>query len=166
MKTVDYINALRKLTDTGSDYAVAKLLGVTAQAMSQYVHKGRTMDNTRAARAAELLKLPPLDVIADMELERATTDEARAFWTKFRKGFGRRAAAVLLSILAAATMRANETDAQSLTADLGLVPTLASAYQAISATDDKLTIIRTNALLLTLLTLGLFRRRDRLQFNP
>lgn len=157
MKTLDYIDALRKLTDTGSDYAVAKLLEVPAQQMHKYVQKGQTMDNTRAARVAELLRVPLLDVIADMEIERARNDDARAYWTRLRKGIGRRAAAVLLSLLAAASMRANETDAQNLIDVSAWGPTLEQVYRTNNYTN------------LGLLLFGLwivFGGWDRLQFHP
>ena len=65
MRTTDYIDALRAATGTPSDYALAKFLGVQQNQIARY-RKGGTFDNSMAARAAELLNLQPLEVIADM----------------------------------------------------------------------------------------------------
>lgn len=101
MRTTDYIDALRTHTSTGTDYAVAKLLGITPDAVYKYTKQNRSMDNTTAARVAALLGIASIEVIADMEIERARDDETRAYWKHIRKEAGRRAAAVLMALYAA-----------------------------------------------------------------
>lgn len=85
MRTLDYMEKLRRKTKRGSDYAIAKLLEVTPEAVHGYVKKGRTMDNTTAARAAAILGVPVLRAIADMEIERARNADSVAYWTALCK---------------------------------------------------------------------------------
>lgn len=158
MTTNEYIDKLRALTATRSDYAVAKLLDLTPEAVHGYTRKGRTMNNTQALRVAQLLQIPAIHVIADMELERAKDETTRALWTRFRKGFGRRAAAVLLFLLAAALIAPNESDAQHLISDSDSEATSVPAcYPSNNYTNL--------ALLLWSFVLGLFGWRDGLQLD-
>lgn len=79
--TLQYIDAIKLRHGIESDYAVAKLLGVTRGAVSSY-RVGRTFfDDLTALRAAELLGLNPLEVIAAANAERAKSDDARRTWT-------------------------------------------------------------------------------------
>lgn len=94
MKSIDYLDAVKAKLGIRSDYAIAPRLGLTKQAVSA-LRRGVTMGNTTAARVAELLELDPLGVIADIELERAKTAEARSVWEKIAK---RVAAGVLVAI--------------------------------------------------------------------
>lgn len=80
MKTSDYIEALRPLTPTGSMYAIAKLLDVTEQAVHGYAHGKRQFDSYAAFRVAELLNLPPAQVLADAESEREKDSKRRVYW--------------------------------------------------------------------------------------
>jgi len=84
MTTAAYIDKCRKLTATGSDYAVAKLIGVTQDAIHRYRKGERVMDNTTAILVARLLDLPPLLVIADCEVQRAKDDAHRELWEDLR----------------------------------------------------------------------------------
>lgn len=85
MRTTEYIDRLRTRTETRSDYAVAKLLGVAPEQVHYYAKKGRTMDNTTAAKTAELLNVPVLQVIADMEIERHKNADRATYWTRLRR---------------------------------------------------------------------------------
>src|ERR1043165_9656851 len=103
MKTADYIDKLRTLTETGSDYAVAKLLGISEQAVNRYRTGAHAMSPDVALLVAEKLHLPVLEVLADAQLEHAKDAATRSRWAKVRKTAGHRAAAVLLAVGAAAT---------------------------------------------------------------
>lgn len=115
MKTTEYIDQLRPLTKTGTDYAVAKLLAITSEAVHAYTREGRTMNNGTAAKVAQLLKMDPFAVIADMEAERAKDPEGMRYWKALGKRYGRRAAAVLLGITAATLVLGGETSNASTT---------------------------------------------------
>lgn len=81
MKTTEYCAALKRRWKISSDYELAKRLGVSKQAISNYVNGQRAFDVTTAARVAEILELEPLRVIADMELERGSSPE---LWKRLR----------------------------------------------------------------------------------
>lgn len=82
MNTVDYLNALRKHTKTGSDYAVAKLLGASTQKVSGYKNKGITFSDEMAIKVAHILEIPEASVMADMHAERANCTEVKAVWER------------------------------------------------------------------------------------
>lgn len=81
MKTAEYWRAAKRALKIDSDYALAKRLEITRASASLLVNGHSTMSNTTAAKIAEILKLDPLQVIADCELERGTND---AFWRRIR----------------------------------------------------------------------------------
>jgi len=97
MKTVEYLDAVKKKLEISSDYALQTPLQVTKQAVSRY-RNGGTFDHLVAARVARILGLAELKVIADMELERAQSEEHRELW----KRLARRVAGVLLPAAIAA----------------------------------------------------------------
>jgi|SRR5438270_6431645 len=82
MKTAEYCAAAKRKLKISSDYELAKRLGVSKQSISNYVNEHRVFDATTAAKIAEILKLDPLVVIADAEIERGTNDE---LWRRIAK---------------------------------------------------------------------------------
>src|SRR4051812_26521993 len=95
MDTADYCAALKRRLKISSDYALAKALAVSKQAISKYVNGERAFDTTMAVRVAELLELDPMKVIADCEIERGGDVE---LWRRV----SRKVAAVVLAVSAAA----------------------------------------------------------------
>lgn len=71
-----------------SDYALAKALRVTRQAVSFYQAGKRQLDNETAFRIAELLSLDPAIVIAEIEADKATEPGAREAWNQRLKRLG------------------------------------------------------------------------------
>lgn len=82
MKTVDYLDAVKRRLGLPSDYALQKPLGVSKQAISSYRTGHSTFDHIVAGRIAELLDVDPIRVIADVEIERATKPEQRKLWER------------------------------------------------------------------------------------
>jgi hypothetical protein len=80
MTTAAYIDLLRKRTETGSDYAVAKLLGISEDAVHGYRKGTRFFDARTALKVADLLGIPLEPVLAVAENERARTPAMRTFW--------------------------------------------------------------------------------------
>ena len=78
--TVQYLDALKKRLDLPSDYAAAKVLGVTRAAVSAYRNGNSVFNETVAIRAAELLGLDPLEVIAACKAESAPDAHVRRVW--------------------------------------------------------------------------------------
>jgi len=96
MNTKSYIDRLRDLTPTGSNYAVAQLLETTDGAIAHYVHGRRQPDLATCVRIAELLGVDPLQVIADVQAERETDEVKRARWRELSRKRGRWAAMLLI----------------------------------------------------------------------
>jgi hypothetical protein len=80
MTPAEYVDAVRLKTSTGSDYAIAKLLGVSQQSVYAWRDNEGAMDNFACMRVAELLDMPLERVIADMEVFREKNPERRAAW--------------------------------------------------------------------------------------
>lgn len=79
MKTITQWLDLAK-EKSGSDYATAKEIGITRQALSK-VRNQRTMHNNTALKLAEFLGVNPLEIIASMESERHP--EVERNWQKW-----------------------------------------------------------------------------------
>lgn len=99
MTTVDFLDALKARYNLRSDYAVAKLLGISCQRTSMYYSGTRRFNPEMSIQVAELLGLDPISVLASVELERETRPAVRQLWERFAAGF---AFAVLAAGLAGA----------------------------------------------------------------
>jgi hypothetical protein len=80
MKSADYIEQLRKLTNTGSLYAVAKLTGLSENAVQHYSKGRREFSNYAASRVATLLNIEPMEVIANVEAAREKDEGRKTYW--------------------------------------------------------------------------------------
>ncbi len=67
---------------TGSDYALAKVLGVERQMVSKYRRGVSQMGDDAAIAAAEALGIRPIIVIAEVASEVARSERAKKFWIK------------------------------------------------------------------------------------
>ena len=112
MKTIDYIELLRPLSETGSDYSVAKLLGIDRRNMTGY-KKGTTFSDEIAIKVARILDTPPAIVLADIHAEvagRAKRTEEKTVWADLAAMLRQTAALVLMGVFltgAAPTEAAN-----------------------------------------------------------
>lgn len=107
MKTVEYLDAVKRASGLASDYQLAHVLGVTRSAVSLYRNKKSVFDNTVALKIAELLNVDPMTVIADCELERGSTFEG---WKRWAAGFVLTLGAATLG----ATIAPGSTEARTL----------------------------------------------------
>lgn len=89
MNTLEYLTEVKKKRGISSDYAVAKELGISKQAVSRYSQGKGSFDETVAKRVAEILGMHPGIVVLDMEKERAKDPEMQALWSEIYKGFWR-----------------------------------------------------------------------------
>jgi len=124
MKTREYIDLARKFTTTGTDYAVAALLGISEDAVNGYRKGKRVMDNTTALRLSELLNLPLEELIASAEIERARDPATKQKWAERLKRSGQRAASVTGIIVLAGLTAIGGSDswASTNTMDSGALP--------------------------------------------
>jgi hypothetical protein len=82
----DYIEEVKAKLGIESDYALAKWLGVTKQAASNWARGKNGLDDYAAARIAETLEINPLEVIAVANMERDKVSERREFWRRIAAG--------------------------------------------------------------------------------
>jgi transcriptional regulator with XRE-family HTH domain len=87
MNTMEYLAACKTRLGIESDYALAKALGVTQQAVSSYRSGNSKINDDVALSVAEILGINPLQVIAAANAERAKTPEAKARWSSVMEKF-------------------------------------------------------------------------------
>lgn len=79
--TQKLVERLRPHTRTRSDYAVAKLLGISQSRMSNYMRGERQIDDDAViAKAAEIVGDDPAAVLAEFQAEKAKDEKSRAAW--------------------------------------------------------------------------------------
>jgi hypothetical protein len=78
--TIQYLDEVRRKLDLPSDYATAKVLGVTTAAVSRYRNGLGGFDDLTAAKVAEALGVEPIEVISACNFERAKDDRTKAIW--------------------------------------------------------------------------------------
>jgi len=109
MKTIDYLEEVRKLTEKKTDYAVAKMIGIPQSKIIAY-KKGTTFGEGACEKVAQVLNIPLAAIMADMEAERAKRTTIREAWEKAADTLRNVAAVVLLMVFtvgAAPTEAAN-----------------------------------------------------------
>jgi predicted transcriptional regulator len=99
MKTAEYLDAVRARLKLSSDYALAKALQITPQAVSNYRVR-KTFGDDVAIRVADVLGIPRGKVLADMAAERAHSDEARKAWKEAARTIERAARAAVGALVA------------------------------------------------------------------
>lgn len=85
MKTVDFLDALKRVHALPSDYAAAQILGITRAQVSKYRNGRDFMGDEVALKVAELLALEPGYVAACAHAERAASEGARSMWESVAK---------------------------------------------------------------------------------
>lgn len=84
---------------TGSDYAVAKRLGITPQWISQLRSKRRRMGDETCLVIAEILGLSYGEVLINSRAERARSEKVREAWEKLAERIRGTAAAIAFAII-------------------------------------------------------------------
>lgn len=77
MKAIEWIEQVKTAKHLPSDYAAAKSLGISKQAISQFKTRGTTMDEETAIKVSEALGVPLEGIILDQAAERIKTPEVR-----------------------------------------------------------------------------------------
>lgn len=100
--TIGYLDDAKKALNIESDNAMAKHLGITRSAISNYRAGSYVMDDYAAAKIAEALMIEPMEVIAAANMEREKTEDRKAYWENFYKRLGGVAASIMtIAILSA-----------------------------------------------------------------
>ena len=114
--TIEFLDELKARKGGISDYAVAKILGVTQQTISKYrVGKDYLGDST-AIRVAELLEINPAIVVSAVHAERSKSEQEKAVWREIFEKLGGVAASVVIGI-AAYSLPVQPVQASSVAAD-------------------------------------------------
>lgn len=80
LSTVELLSLAKKKAGDVTDYRLSKLLGVPPSTVSSY-RVGRSMPaNSIAMRLAEIAGVDPVEAMAAVNIERASTDEERKAW--------------------------------------------------------------------------------------
>jgi DNA-binding XRE family transcriptional regulator len=87
MKTTEYLDAIRRRLDLPSDYAIAKVLGVTKESVSGWRNGKSPFGIETAMKIGEILQLDGHAVYADGQIERAKKPEIVDFWKSVSEKF-------------------------------------------------------------------------------
>ena len=100
--TTELLDRLKAAQGISSDYALAKVLGITKQGISHYRTKSGQLDTAGVFRVAELLGMSHVETLAALaaiEAERAKDEQTRATWQARLKRLGGIAATVTAAAL-------------------------------------------------------------------
>lgn len=81
-QSMDYLDQAKIKLGIESDYSMAKELGLTKQAISNYRNGKTSMDVYAACRIADVLKIDPMEVIAAANAEREKNEDRKSYWAK------------------------------------------------------------------------------------
>jgi len=96
-KTNYYLDSCLAKTGAPSDYALAKILGITRSGLSKYRNNKTQMDDSVCLKVASILEIEPMIVISAMHAERARSEKEKAVWTALFEKLGGMAASVLIA---------------------------------------------------------------------
>ena len=102
--TVYYLDKIKKVEKLGSDYALAKLIGITQSAISRYRKQISFMDDYTAVKVAKILNIDPLEIISTANAERAKTDEEKKVWKDISKNLRSAVASIAIVVFAISTV--------------------------------------------------------------
>ncbi|MGV0983505.1 MAG: hypothetical protein ACOYB2_03055 [Limnohabitans sp.] len=80
MKAHEWIDRLKVTKGLPSDYAVAKEIGLTRAAISNYRARNSTLDDDAALKVAVLLEIDPMLILADQATERSKDESVQSVW--------------------------------------------------------------------------------------
>ncbi len=83
--TNEALDLAQQRNGINSDYGMAKFLGVSKQAISNYRNNRRNLDDPTALLVAKAAKIDPVDLLASLHRERASNDIDSQIWEKIEK---------------------------------------------------------------------------------
>lgn len=87
MRTTEYLDAVRIKLDLPSDYAIAKVLGVSRESVSAFRNGKSAMGIETCMKVGEILQLDGHAVYAHGQIERAKKPEIAEFWRSVSEKF-------------------------------------------------------------------------------
>lgn len=85
MKPSEYIDLVKNKIGAKNDNELSVKINWRASKTNNYRHNRQLMDNEAARQVAEILEMPVIAIIADMEAQRAKDKEAKKEWIKLAK---------------------------------------------------------------------------------
>ncbi len=82
MKAHEWIDYAKKQIGVGSDYAIAKRLGITQSAISRLRAKDSTLRDDTSIKLAYIAGIDPAIVLLDQARERTTNECVRDVWDR------------------------------------------------------------------------------------
>jgi plasmid maintenance system antidote protein VapI len=114
MQISDLLDRAKAKANISSDYALAKVLGITTGNLSN-IRAGRTHpSNEEAVKLATLAGLDEMDVIAEIELQTAKTEKKKEFWKHYIESRGITACIAMTAIAASIVMATKNAEAEIL----------------------------------------------------
>lgn len=99
MEIIDLLETAKNRANLSSDYALAKVLGIERQIISQWKKGKRHPSNEEAVKLATLAGLDEMRVIAEIELRTANSEKKKEFWKHYIESRGI-AACLSMTVLA------------------------------------------------------------------
>lgn len=87
MKTTEYLDQVREALNLPSDYAIAKVLGVSRESVSQLRNGKTSMGIETAMKVGEILRVDGHAVYAHGQIERAKNQQVVEFWKSISEKF-------------------------------------------------------------------------------
>lgn len=100
--TCEFLDDIKANNNGASDYAIAKMLGVTRSCVSFYRTGRSCFDDSTSIKVANLLNIDPSIVVSAVHAERAKSVQEKAVWKGIYERLGGMAAAILLGLALAA----------------------------------------------------------------
>ena len=82
MKAHEWIDRLKVTKGISSDYAVAKILGISTAAICKIKQTESTFSDETSMKVALLLDMDPLIVLSDQAAERSKNDQVKKAWSQ------------------------------------------------------------------------------------
>lgn len=113
MDVTKVIDEAKERLGVESDYALAKKLEINQARISQYRKGKESLDAYACARLAEVLKMDPFELLAQVEAETEKNETRRTYWKKVaeRMAAGTAASFFIVGVLSN-DARADENDLQ------------------------------------------------------
>lgn len=94
--TIEFLDAVKAKTGAPSDYAAAKLLGITRSQVSKYRTGQDYIGDKTAITIAKILNTDPGIIVSAVHAERAKDEAEKAVWKDIFERLGGLAASILL----------------------------------------------------------------------
>lgn len=116
MRTLDFIDAVKRQHAISSDYACAQVLGLTRAQLSRYRNGRDYFGDETAVKVADMLKMDAGYVMACIHAERASNPDVRTRWEGVAARLQRAGLAAVVAVLAVVCLGVapSPADAQTL----------------------------------------------------